>query len=1063
MYSLKTFTLVDSSSVNLGAENIEETEKEVISEEIELSNGNKAIIPNGFKFQEYIKNDDEENISIKISNGNNLSFVWIPVENIGEFENATETIDELREESSEGEVTKTQEDTSKNTEEYKKMIESIEKYGGYYVSEAELSVDNNGYVANKFRNMGNLGTDEEGNILYGIENGEYYRNGNIKTDALFANCNINNYDKVKEVANGLYNTSATVTSHVMYGNEYDHMLKWIMDTNSEEIKEKILKDSSNIGKYQSNLDKEGNITNEGLWDETALNGLYGLGGNLWEVTQENSDDLIALRGGCYTSRGDENPIAYKRWASNNDWSYDVAGNRVTQDGHIGMRVSFYIKTEYEENAELQSLKEKAKEEFNNIYEQAKNEYGESTALQSIKEYFEKKIDEQINATLLDQLVDYGEIMVKDNYCKALDMLKEYNVNENTELIAMISTIQKTNFVKEDGTLVNYVEMAEEIIPNNIDEIIKEHDKEIAINSNANESNNWGGLQGWDPGWCPNRFSFLNTVTDFWKYQDGTQKECYYLIDASYLDIVKKGIPNGYKDLIDSRMWKAWGGSCFGMVMGEMAYWDKQITPSYWHGSETTMLEQLPAPARSFSTSDLVNSYHLSQFRPENWDDWQTNIRRPVKSGHWYKADDSDLVSRIISNLSNGEICLVTFAAMEPSGNTWGHAVLACGYIDMGNGWYQVAILDPNYWEWRAMWIPKDCSTWYYDQTYDFAQDGDEYAGNLGLVLTRWDIPINPETGDVRKYTVREKIENWFDSLSIGMSKNTKDGISYTISKGEKKVVVDAGKIIQPENKNESFGNCIVPDITGSRDSNNLTFVQDDIEGNYSITSQDTGRFDLLIDLPSQVFGSMNAENADKLEVGNNSLRLTGNKDNYEFEIGTDDTTNILNDDNIKIIGSRAKDIYIESSDKGVIITADDLSDATIIDETYETNLKYEIKVNDSNNVLVTKTEDNVLQLFSDNNEDGTYEELIGEAEGIENNEENISTEEMEIEEINYEEPIEENEGKNDADEELENNNEQKNNISENIEKKAIIIIPVVVIIIGIITIIIIKKKHKKAE
>ena len=503
--SLRTFTLLESNVANLGSE---QTEGNVISNEIELSNGKKASIPNGFELEEYIKNGSEENISIKIKNGDNLSFVWIPVDNIEEFENATATIDELREESSESEITKTQEDTSKDTEEYKKMIESIEKYGGYYVSEAELSIDNSGYVANKFRNMGNLGTDEEGNILYGIENGEYYRNGNIKTDALFANCNINNYDKVKEVADALYSTSTTVTSHVMYANEHDYMLKWIMDTNSEEIKEQMLNDSSDIGKYQVKKDEEGNDLTAGLWDTTLINGFFGLGGNLWEVTQENLDNMIALRGGCYASRGNENPITYKRWVNSSDWSYEVAGDQVEQTGQIGMRVSFYIKTEYEENEELKSAKEKAKEEFDKIYEQVKTEYEETTALKSVKEYIHQKIDEQTSTVLLDKLVNYGKITLQDNYCKAIDMLKENTENEEAQ--EMLNTIKNTNFVGEDGTLVNYVEMAETVVTSRDDVPIPEGfyyvtgDKEtgLVISDNKGDENNSNSNLGNQFVWIP---------------------------------------------------------------------------------------------------------------------------------------------------------------------------------------------------------------------------------------------------------------------------------------------------------------------------------------------------------------------------------------------------------------------------------------------------------------------------------------------------------------------------------------------------------------------------------
>ncbi len=462
--SLKTFTLLKENNIELSSNDT--TENKVISEEKELSNGNKASIPKGFVFEGYITDENGEKISIKIKNGDNLSYIWVPVSDMNTFNTASELIDQMREEASGSTVSKSQNDTSKSSEEYKKMIESIEKYGGYYVSEAELSINNDGYISNIFKAMGESGRDSEGNLLYGIQNGEYFRNGGIKTDEKFSKCNIKDFETANNVATSLYSTSETVVSHIMYANEYDYLLNWIMETNGNVVKNQILTDSSDIGKYVVRKDEDGNDVNSGLWNETLLNGIFGLGGNLWELTQEDSNNTVALRGGSFVSRGNENPISYKRWVSKDNWTYEAAGSNIVQAGSIGIRISLYIKTEYEENEELQSAKEKAKEEFDKVYEEIKTEYEETTALKSIKEYIYQKIDEQTSEVLLDKLVNYGKITLEDNYCEALDMLKEHT--ENEEVQEMINTIKNTNFVGEDGTLVNYVDMAETAISNSSD-------------------------------------------------------------------------------------------------------------------------------------------------------------------------------------------------------------------------------------------------------------------------------------------------------------------------------------------------------------------------------------------------------------------------------------------------------------------------------------------------------------------------------------------------------------------------------------------------------------------
>lgn len=438
---MQTFTLAsEKDTVSLGASS--NYDKKLISEVKQIKDGKEVPIPNGFVFEEYI---GEDNRSIKIKNGDNLSYVWVPVSNIEDLENASSKMDDLRE------VDQNKRFDVKYDDEYDEMLSSIKKYGGYYVSEAELSINNDGQKSNKYKSM-NLYDD--GN--YGIDNGSYYRNFSDNKETV-----LNSLEQADEIAKGLYSSSEIVNSHVMYGNEYDYMLLWIMDTNGDEIKNKMLTDSSTIGKYKVEKDEDGNDITNGLWNDTLLNGMFGLGGNLWEITKATVNGTTAIKGGSFQSRGSENPITYKRWVTTNKWEVETSGRKEeAKKGTIGLRVSFYIKEKYEENEELAELKKKKIEEF----EKYASSYDDTVTVKSIKEYVEARINAETSATILDKIVNYGKSTLDDNYKKAVELLynakKEYNEKYHSKIDEILGIIYNTEFQDNEGKLTNYIQLAE---------------------------------------------------------------------------------------------------------------------------------------------------------------------------------------------------------------------------------------------------------------------------------------------------------------------------------------------------------------------------------------------------------------------------------------------------------------------------------------------------------------------------------------------------------------------------------------------------------------------------
>lgn len=104
-----------------------------------------------------------------------------------------------------------------------------------------------------------------------------------------------NYLTAKEIASIMVQ-SKIVTSHLMYGAEYDTREKWVIESGAVTIEE-IAKDSTKLGNYNDiSLAKTG--------EDGCINNIYGFTGNVDEWTQEHIESFesfeYAIRGGSYT-------------------------------------------------------------------------------------------------------------------------------------------------------------------------------------------------------------------------------------------------------------------------------------------------------------------------------------------------------------------------------------------------------------------------------------------------------------------------------------------------------------------------------------------------------------------------------------------------------------------------------------------------------------------------------------------------------------------------------------------------------------------------------------------
>lgn len=361
-----------------GLDETKNTYGEYIDKVLIDSESKEIPIPKGFSY--YSGTTAKDGISVVYNSSKEgdtyrLKYVWIPVDDITNIK--SKFIDLYNKGKSEDkQFSVDYYDENLDTEELDpNLVESIKKYGGFYMSEAELGIDDEGNLYNRYRGMNVKSSN--GNQASNI--GDYFRTHNYTNEMnrpeTFLNWvkNDNNwinkltgktvfsgtkqtltYDAAKAIADVMFlskpedengkeiiiesekdkTNKSAVVSHLTYGAEWNAAMVWLCETKDND---KILKDSTEIGKYKYYLLSDS--------AKTSLNGLWGLGGNLAELTQEKHNGKQAvLRGGSYADEGNEVPIAGRKY---------LDANTNETDDTVGFRNCLYIKvgTEHEEQKE----------------------------------------------------------------------------------------------------------------------------------------------------------------------------------------------------------------------------------------------------------------------------------------------------------------------------------------------------------------------------------------------------------------------------------------------------------------------------------------------------------------------------------------------------------------------------------------------------------------------------------------------------------------------------------------------------------------------------------------
>lgn len=187
--------------------------------------------------------------------------------------------------------------------------QSVARYGGFYIARYEAGIEgtvNNANLTTK------VATDGTVKPLSKIGCGLW--NYISRTDAI-------------AVSNQMIDSETTgVHSCLISGEAWDTTINWMVNSSDNKILNAHYEtDSGNKGWYN-------NVSNNSIHTTGyyAVNNIYDMAGNVWELTSEDClyyNNLYGvMRGGCYNNSGYNNPSA-NRYYKNNDATAD-AGFRV---------------------------------------------------------------------------------------------------------------------------------------------------------------------------------------------------------------------------------------------------------------------------------------------------------------------------------------------------------------------------------------------------------------------------------------------------------------------------------------------------------------------------------------------------------------------------------------------------------------------------------------------------------------------------------------------------------------------------------------------------------------
>ena len=199
-------------------------------------------------------------------------------------------------------------------------LESVNKYGGYYIGRYEAG---DGEATSP-----RIYSASDTNTLVSKKGAYSY---------IYISCN-----GAKSLSSEMYSENDAVTSQLITGAGWDRVLNWIIETR-EKTENEALVNSCSWGNYNNSTGNaainagESNINyTTGRSEYWKANNIYDLAGNMWEWTQESYRGAAVDRGGAYDCFGQVNPASNRYYGTENNPTPDW------EDDNDSFRVQLYI-------------------------------------------------------------------------------------------------------------------------------------------------------------------------------------------------------------------------------------------------------------------------------------------------------------------------------------------------------------------------------------------------------------------------------------------------------------------------------------------------------------------------------------------------------------------------------------------------------------------------------------------------------------------------------------------------------------------------------------------------
>lgn len=249
---------------------VEEKASQVIEEKEELyedysDNYNKPPIPEGFEYVEGAWNDGYVIRRIE----DKSEFVWVPVGSLeanGTFDG--KTFDQkFGRRNYKKDVFSDEQYNEKLEGELLKQLQSVRKYGGFYISRYNISKNDDGKMVS------------------------------IKDAMPYVNVS---YDNALKLAAAMINTD-DVSSHLVYGAEYDSVLEWIISSKAKSFND-VVNISNEWGNFFNSKNSTRVLAKTGCNEDWCVYRIYDFAGNVRELTQEKFEkSYCVMRGGGFNN------------------------------------------------------------------------------------------------------------------------------------------------------------------------------------------------------------------------------------------------------------------------------------------------------------------------------------------------------------------------------------------------------------------------------------------------------------------------------------------------------------------------------------------------------------------------------------------------------------------------------------------------------------------------------------------------------------------------------------------------------------------------------------------